>query len=373
MLDRALLLCFPGPASATGEDLAELHLHGSRAVVAAVEAALAGMPELRRAEPGEFTRRALANGRIDLAEAEGLADLLAAETQSQRIAALAAAEGAIGRQIGAWTERLLRASAGIEAAIEFAEEGDVAAEDRLIDDTRAAVAELAAELRGALDNPPAERLRDGIRVVLAGPPNSGKSSLFNVLAGREAAIVSPIAGTTRDIIEAPVVRDGVAWLLVDVAGLHDASDDPVERIGIERARAAAAAADVVLWLGDTAPPAFGVATLSLHARADLGRSGAAGRLRVSAATGEGVAALWVALGEAAQALLPQLDRTVFNRRQASAVAEALEALDQATPLDDPLLLAEQLRLARGALDRVTGASGTEAMLDQLFGRFCIGK
>ncbi|HEU4959077.1 MAG TPA: tRNA uridine-5-carboxymethylaminomethyl(34) synthesis GTPase MnmE [Sphingomonas sp.] len=372
-LDRALVLVFPGPDSATGEDVVELHLHGGRAVVAAVEAALAAQPGLRPAAPGEFTRRALAAGRIDLAQAEGLGDLLTAETEAQRRAALSAAEGAVSRQVGGWNARLLELAARTEALLDFADEEDVAdgAEDaaRLAAEARS----LADEIAGALDNPPVERLRDGIRVVLAGAPNAGKSTLLNALAEREAAIVSPIAGTTRDRIEAAVVRDGLAFVLTDTAGLAATTDDPIERIGIARAREAMAAADIVVLLDETPVPA-GAIVIPIYPRCDEPeRAGGADRLAVSARTGAGVAALWRAIAEAGRGLVPRLDRLVLNRRQRDAVAAAQAALIDASAEADPLLIAEYLRRARMALDRVTGASDTEAMLDALFGRFCIGK
>ena len=207
-LDQALVLAFPGPATATGEDLLELHCHGGRAIVRAVETALARQPGLRPALPGEFTRRALANGRIDLAQAEGLADLIAAETEGARRAALAAADGAVSRAAAAWTDRLLELSARVEALIDFADEDDVPAAPAEVVRLKDAIRGLAGELSEAAGRPPVERLRDGIRVVLAGPPNSGKSSLLNALAEREVAIATPIAGTTRDRIEFPVVRGG---------------------------------------------------------------------------------------------------------------------------------------------------------------------
>ena len=260
LLDRALVLLFPGPDSATGEDVAELHVHGGRAVIRAVEAALAGMPGLREADPGEFTRRALANGRIDLSEAEGLGDLLAAETEFQRRAAIRSAEGAVRREVEGWTARLLAIAARAEAILDHSDEDDVEPDAQL---HRAA--ELAADIEAVVERAPVERLRDGIRIVLAGPPNAGKSTLLNALAGRDAAIVSPIAGTTRDRIEAPVVRDGLAYLLIDTAGLAEATEDVIEAIGIERARAALAEADQVLWLGDDPGPEGAIA---IHARAD---------------------------------------------------------------------------------------------------------
>ncbi|RIA44400.1 tRNA modification GTPase trmE [Hephaestia caeni] len=369
LLDRALVLVFAGPATATGEDLVEFHCHGGRAVVAAVEEALLRHPGVRRAEPGEFTRRALAAGRIDLAQAEGLGDLLMAETETQRRAAIASAEGAIGRAVGAWTQRLVILSAQVEAALDFADEDDVAVD---LASVTAGVGALAGEMAAFLDAPTIERLRDGIRVVLAGAPNAGKSTLLNALAERDAAIVSPISGTTRDRIDIPVARDGIAYLLTDTAGLRDASDDPIEAIGIDRAREAIGAADIVLWLDDAPPPAGAV---SIYARADLpGRSAAPeGRLAVSALTGEGIAALWRALAVRAGRLLPRLDQPVLNLRQRDLCRQAHGELAAITTDSDPLMVAEHLRRARTALDRITGAAGTEAMLDALFSRFCIGK
>jgi len=374
-LDRALVLIFPGPTTATGEDLAELHLHGGRAVVRAVEAALAGIRGLRPAEAGEFTRRALANGRIDLTEAEGLADLLAAETEGQRRAAMRAAEGSIRRRIEDWATRTLQLSAAVEALLDHGDEDDVAAESGMLDRVGEKAGELAREIDAVLAEPGIERLRDGIRVVLAGPPNAGKSTLLNALAGREAAIVSPLAGTTRDRIEAPVMRDGVAYLLTDTAGLHDAPSDMVEEIGIARAQEALDQADLVLWLDDAPPPASAVPHILIHPRADVaGREAVDGeRLAVSARTGEGVAQLWLWIADAARAMLPANDAIPLNRRQRDLAALAAAALRAAGEGNDPLLIAEDLRHALRAFDRITGAADVEAMLDTLFGRFCIGK
>jgi tRNA modification GTPase len=374
-LDRALVLIFPGPTTVTGEDLAELHLHGGRAVVRAVEAALAAMSGLRAAEAGEFTRRALANGRIDLTEAEGLGDLLAAETEAQRRAAIRAAEGGIRQRIEGWASRTLQLSAIVEAMLDHADEDDVAAEagplGRIGDDARA----LEAEIETVLAQPGVERLRDGIRVVLAGPPNAGKSTLLNALAEREAAIVSPLAGTTRDRIEAPVMRDGIAYLLTDTAGLHDAPSDMVEEIGIARAQEALDQADLVLWLDEAPPSASAVPHILIHPRADVAGRGVvhAERLPVSARTGEGVVQLWDRIAEAARAMLPANDAIPLNRRQRDLAALAAAALRRAGEGRDPLLIAEDLRHALRAFDRITGAADVEAMLDTLFGRFCIGK
>lgn len=374
LLDRALVLLFPGPDSASGEDLAELHLHGGRAVVRAVEAVLAALPGLRPAEPGEFTRRALLNGRMDLSEAEGLGDLLVAETEAQRRIAVRSAEGAVRRQVEDWSRRLLMLAAQVEAQLDHSDEDDVAGGADSLGGVHVAAAALAEEIGQVTRRPPVERLRDGLRVVLAGPPNAGKSTLLNAMAERDAAIVSPIAGTTRDRIEAPVVRGGTAYLLIDTAGLAEATADPIEAIGIGRARAALEEADIVLWLGD-APPPNHPATLWLHARADLaGRDRGAGKdLAVSAATGAGVEALWSRIGALAANLLPPPDLLALNQRQRGLGIAAGEALARAAMQHDLLLLAEELRSARRAFDAITGRAGVEAMLDALFARFCIGK
>ncbi|WP_157215081.1 tRNA uridine-5-carboxymethylaminomethyl(34) synthesis GTPase MnmE [Flavisphingomonas formosensis] len=370
MLDHGLVLWFPGPHSATGEDLAELHLHGGRGVVAAVLRALAGDPRLSPAEAGEFTRRAFENGRIDLAEAEGLADLLAAETESQRRAALAMAEGGLSRQIEYWRRNIVQASARIEAMLDFADEDDVPAMD---EEGRAEVLDLSREMRDLLDAPSAERLRDGIRVAIAGPPNTGKSTLLNAIVGREAAITSAIPGTTRDVIEAPVAIGAIPFLFSDTAGLR-ASEDEIERIGVERAHAIIAAADIVLWLDDSAPP-DDARFVALHPRIDIEdrKNPAEGRLGISAATGEGMAALLAQLVRRAESLIPAEGEIALNARQRGSVADAVSALELCTSNADPLIVAEALRLARAALDRVTGRAGVEDMLDALFGRFCIGK
>ncbi len=373
LLDRALVLVFPGPATATGEDLVELHLHGGRAVVASVERALAALPGLRAAEPGEFTRRALAHGRIDLTEAEGLGDLLSAETEAQRQMALANSDGRLRRAVADWMATATRLSAVVEAVLDHADEDDVDAGNDVLTGVRAQAGDLARAIGAALAVPPVERLRDGIRVVLAGPPNAGKSTLLNALVGRDAAIVSPVAGTTRDVIEIPVTREGVAWLFLDTAGLRDDSDDPIERIGIDRAAGSIAAADVVLWLGDDAPPRAD-RVIALYPRADIRDAvGADGRIAVSAATGEGIDAVWAALARKAASLLPKVDELSLNRRQAAHAGTAAAALARAAMQDDPLLLAEELRYAVQAFAALTGMRATEAVLDDLFGRFCIGK
>lgn len=377
VLDRALVLIFPGPATATGEDLAELHLHGGRAVVRAVEAALAAIPGLRGAEPGEFTRRALEHGRIDLTEAEGLGDLLAAETEMQRRTALRAAEGGVRARIEDWAARALRLSALVEAILDHGDEDDVAGEGDVLAVVQNDASALAAEIEAVIAQPPVERIRDGIRIVLAGSPNAGKSTLLNALAGREAAIVSPLAGTTRDRIEVPVMRGGVAYLLTDTAGLHAAPADIVEEIGIARARTAIEAADLVLWLDDAPlpPELVGVPHLLIHPRADAaGRYvGPDERISVSAQTGQGIESLWDAIVRVTAALLPPSDSVALNIRQRGLADQAATALRAASGLHDLLLAAEELRAALRAFHRITGAADVEAMLDTLFGRFCIGK
>ncbi len=370
-LDRALVLVFPGPATATGEDLVELHLHGGRAVVAAVETVLGAQPGLRRADPGEFTRRALANGRIDLAEAEGLGDLLSAETELQRRAALSMADGALSRRIAGWRAELLGLAAQIEGALDFSDEADVP--EALLDTIRSAAQAVAGEMAAMVAAPQVERLRDGIRVVLAGPPNSGKSTLLNALAGRDAAIVSAIAGTTRDRIEVPVARSGMPFVLTDTAGLRNSTDDTIERIGIARAGEAIAGADLVLWLGDDAPP--DATMLWLHARADEpGRSTApvGAIITVSAQRRDSVEALWDTIADRAAALIPKPGDLAINARQAGHCRAAIESLADVASTDE-LVVADALRRANADLARITGDAGIEAMLDTLFGKFCIGK
>ena len=369
-LDDGLMLWFPGPNTATGEDLAELHLHGGRAVIAAVERALATLPDLRRAEPGEFTRRAFANGRIDLAEAEGLADLLEAETEVQRRAAVALAGGALSRRVEAWRDHVLMLSAQLEAVLDFDDEGDVAA---LPATFLREINILADEIAAALEAPAAEVLREGFRVALAGPPNAGKSTLFNALVDSEAAITAPLAGTTRDVLVRPVGLGGIPFSFVDMAGLREGSEDAVENIGIERAQAEIERADLVLWLGpegDGPPGAWEIQPQADRSDHPVKRTP---RHRVSAVTGEGLSALKQGLIAHAAAAMPRPGETALNRRQRNLLEQAASALRSATGEADPLLLAEDLRQARGAFDRLAGRSGTEDVLDALFGRFCIGK
>jgi tRNA modification GTPase len=370
-LDRGLVLRFPGPATATGEDLVELHLHGGRAVVAGILEALGGIDDLRPAEAGEFTRRAFENSRIDLTEAEGLADLLAAETQSQRRASLALAGGALSRRVTDWQSRLLRLSAELEAALDFSDESDVGEE--LPESWRTSLIDLEAEIDAFGKSPSLERLRDGLRVVIAGPPNAGKSSLLNWLAGRRAAITSAIAGTTRDLVEAPTAIGGQPFLLVDTAGLRESSDE-VEAEGVQLAQASMAAADLILWLGAPSDCPDPERSIIVQSKIDLasGRDSEA-HIGVSSETGEGMEELVAELIRRSRSLLPAEGDVAINARHRVGLGQAFQHLGEAHRASDLLVASESLRLARVDLDRLTGRAGVEDMLGALFGSFCIGK
>lgn len=370
-LDDGLMLFFPGPATATGEDLAELHLHGGRAVVNAVESALAALPGLRKATPGEFTRRAFANGRIDLAEAEGLADLLSAETELQRRAALANAGGLLSRKVEGWRECLLTLSAQVEALLDFDDEDDVDSNQSGLVRQRAAA--LSADLQDALAAPSAEPLREGFRVALAGPPNAGKSTLFNALLESDAAITAPIAGTTRDVLVHPVALGGVPFSFVDMAGLRDDSTDVIEAAGIARAEAEIARADLVLWLGPEGQGPEGAWEIDAQIdRSDHIDKGTA-RFRLSAVTGEGMDDLRQALIDHARGLMPKPSDLALNRRQRDLLVMAVRDLAAVSNQGDLLIIGEHLRQTRLAFDALLGRTSTEDVLDALFGRFCIGK
>ncbi|GGF75683.1 tRNA modification GTPase MnmE [Azorhizobium oxalatiphilum] len=378
LLDRALVLFFPGPRSATGEDLVELHLHGGPAVVAAVLGALGELPGFRPALPGEYTRRAHANGKMDLAEVEGLADLIAAESEAQRRQALAQSAGALSRAVAGWRERLIRALALVEATIDFSDEADVPEDltGPALNETRLLRAELAAAIADAARG---ERVRDGLAIAIAGPPNAGKSTLLNRLAGREAAIVSAIPGTTRDVLEVHLQLAGQAVTLIDTAGLRE-TDDVVEAEGVRRARARAAAADLVLWLSDTgAPPPDDLpGALVVRTKVDAGTQDGAGEgdgFAISAITGEGLEELIAEIERRAASLGGGEPALVTRARQRHALAEALAELDLALSIasGDEDLLAEHLRLAARALDQVVGRVDVEDVLDALFRTFCIGK
>lgn len=368
LLDEALVLRFDGPASATGEDVIELHCHGGRAVVDAVLSALRTIEGLREAIPGEFTRRAFENGRIDLTEAEGLADLLEAETEGQRRAALQLAEGGLRRQIEQWQGRVLDLAAQAELLIEYADENDQQADDSLAREA----GELAEELGEWLKRPRAEALKEGVRVVAAGPPNAGKSSLINAIARKDQIIVSAVPGTTRDLIEVPLAIGGLPFLFVDTAGLRE-TEDVVEAVGIGLAEAAVGQADILLWLGDPVCAPTHPRCLLVHSKCDLNEQVPAGSIGVSAVTGQGLRELLDYIVAEASKLLPATDAIALNRRQASIIDEAQAALSAAAEANDPVLQAEDLRAARLCFDRLSGRAGVEDLLDSLFNRFCLGK
>lgn len=383
-IDRGLAIYFPAPASFTGEDCLELHCHGSRAVIAALYDLLLEMPGLRLAEAGEFTRRAFDNGKLDLLQVEGLADLVAAETEAQRRQAAAQGAGALTRQAEAWRDRLIGLRAEVEARLDFSDEGDVA------DEVPPLVYREAAELCAAVDDvlrlsAGAERVRSGFRIALAGPPNAGKSTLLNAIARRDVAIVTAEPGTTRDVIEVPLDLGGYAALLYDTAGLRQA-DSEAERQGVARARRAARDADLVLWLQDlsagaAAPPpeAFdGVPVWAVGTKADLLGDGTGPeglRHVVSARTGRGVATLVAALAEAAAAGAPPADAVVATRaRQRQLLRDLTAVLATAAAAGEPEeVLAERLRQATDLIGRLTGRVDIEQVLDHLFAEFCIGK
>lgn len=323
LIDEALLLRFAGSRTATGEPLVELHLHGGRAVVARLLAELATISGLREAEPGEFTRRALLNGRLDLTQAEGLADLLGAETEWQRRAAIESAGGALRRRIEEWRERLVLLSAQAEAAIDYVGDEDETALDFL--QLQQQLGALEREWEDWLVQPPTELLGEGLKIVLAGPPNSGKSSLFNALIGSEKAIVTPIAGTTRDVLEARLELDGIPLLLLDTAGLRDGADE-VERFGVVRAQRAVATADLLLWLGNPLAAPAHPSLLLVHSRADERGPAPQGSISVTVRHPEGLQLLRAELKARAAALLPAPDRAALNRRQRIELRNALEAL-----------------------------------------------
>lgn len=370
LIDEGLVLRFDAPASSTAEDLVEFHCHGGRAVVDALLAALASVEGLRCAEPGEFTRRAFENGRIDLTQAEGLADLIEAETESQRRAALALAEGGLRQQIEQWQQQLLELSARAEGAIDYVDEDELGSDPGLSRECDA----LASELERWLQRPRIEPLKDGVRTVVAGPPNAGKSSLINAIAGSERAIVTEVPGTTRDYIEVPLAVDGIPLLLTDTAGLRE-TQDPVERIGVERSLGLVGGADILLWLGKPEQAPDHPRRVLIHPKTDLaGREmPPEGSLAVSSVTGAGLKQLLAEVAALARSVIPAEDALALNRRQAGLIAEAHRMLRAAAAVQEVVLVAENLRAARLAFDRLTGRAGVEDVLDALFGRFCLGK
>lgn len=369
VLDDGLMLFFAGPNSVTGEDLGELHCHGGRAVIAAIEQALAKVHGCRPAHPGEFTRRAFANGRIDLAEAEGLADLLSAETELQRRSAMAMAGGELSRKAEAWRERILLASAQLEAVLDFEDEDDVSTLPKGFGDGLRVFAE---ELDDFANAPHAETLKEGYRVAIAGPPNAGKSTLFNALTDSAAAITADVAGTTRDVLEKPVALGGAPFTFVDMAGLRDETTDQIEAIGIARAEGELGKADLILWLGDEGEGPVG--SWEIAAQCDReGFAKAKPRFRLSAKTGEGIAELRSALIAHGRDAMPGPGEAALNKRQRVLIGQAAKAVRAGAGQADPLLAAEDLRVARTSFDALLGRTATEDVLDALFGRFCIGK
>jgi tRNA modification GTPase len=395
-IDDALALWFPGPHSETGEDMAELQLHGGRAVVAAVLDALGAIGGCRLAEPGEFTRRAFDNARLDLTEVEGLADLIAAETSAQRRQGYRQLKGLIGDRAEAWRRQIIEALALVEARIDFSDEADVP--EDLTGPALYAAQQLRSIIAAALeDGGRGERLRDGLVVAIAGPPNAGKSTLLNRLARREAAIVSPYPGTTRDVIEVHLDLGGYPVTLLDTAGIRD-SDDPVEQEGVRRASERAAAADLVLWvidgsaIGGAAGESMESTSLSecwvIRNKADLivdklwinCESGSAPSQReftISAARGAGVEALVKALSAHARDYFGATEAALVTRaRHRQALEGTIAALDRAVAQGhsgNEELIAEELRSAAMMLGRLTGRVDVEDVLDMIFRDFCIGK
>ncbi|WP_210496316.1 tRNA uridine-5-carboxymethylaminomethyl(34) synthesis GTPase MnmE [Microvirga antarctica] len=378
-LDQALVAFMPGPGSFTAEDQAELQIHGGLATQGAVLRAVGALPGCRAAEPGEFTRRAFLNGRMDLTQVEGLADLIDAETEAQRRQALRHLEGRLGNVAEGWREEVLQVLAMIEAGLDFSDEGDVP--DALDGVIAARLATLEASLREVLASPSGERLRDGLMVVLAGVPNAGKSTLLNALARRDVAIVSPIAGTTRDVIEVRCDLGGFPVTIVDTAGLRE-TGDAVEQEGVRRAEARVQQADLVLWLvpPDAVPGSVpkGRKVLRIGTKSDLNRIRDGFDCLVSAETGEGMEALVARLrAEAEAALGGGSDALLTRERHRTALTEchaslltAMRMLEGAFPGE---LVAEEVRMASRALGRITGRVGVEDVLDRLFAGFCIGK
>lgn len=387
-IDRGIALFFPAPRSLTGEDIAEIHVHGGRAVASALLEALAAQPGLRLAEPGEFSRRAFLNGKLDLTEAEGIADLVAAETAAQRRQALRQMAGEAGRLYESWRTRLLRAQARVEAEIDFPDEG-------LPADLAAAVATQLAEIKGEIteflaDGRRGERLRDGLVVAVLGPPNAGKSSLVNALARREVAITAATAGTTRDVIEVALDLAGFPVTLADTAGLRDARD-AIEEEGVRRARARAASADLKLVVVDAAEPKEKTSlaalidndTVVVANKMDLAPAdgaawtdalGTGAAVKISVATGAGMAALEARLGaEIARRFGGESAPLITRGRHRQALEAACAALDRYPQAGAPELAAEELRQAVRALGRITGRVDIEDLLDVVFREFCIGK
>jgi tRNA modification GTPase len=377
-LDQAHVLWMPGPGSFTGEDQAELQIHGGLATRAAVLRALGAIDNCRPAEAGEFTRRAFLNGRMDLAQVEGLADIIDAETEAQRRQAMLQLGGRLGNAAENWRESVLQVLALLEASLDFSDEGDVP--EDLEEEILGMIDRVRGEIGRAMANRSGERLREGLTVVLAGPPNAGKSTLLNALARRDVAIVSPVAGTTRDVIEVHCDLGGLPVIIVDTAGLRE-SGDMIEQEGVSRARARAQDADLVLWLvppegGESEPPQA-QRLLRVGTKSDLNRVRHDCDLTIAAATGEGLPELIAHLEEEASALMGQGDAILTRERHRKALERAHAALERARAMlvgHGPLeLAAEEVRLAARAIGEITGRVDVEDVLDRLFSSFCIGK
>ena len=391
VIDRALVLCFAGPATETGEDMAEFHLHGSRAVVAGLLEALGELEGFRPAEPGEFARRAFENGKLDLTAVEGLADLVEAETSAQRRQALRQLAGTLGKRCEDWRGRLTEALALVEAGIDFSDVADVP--DAVWRDAAPRIAAIADEMAGQLaDGYRGERIREGATIVVAGPPNAGKSSLLNILAKRDVAIVSDIPGTTRDSIEVRLDLAGLAVTAVDTAGLREARD-VIEAEGVRRAEARIAEADLVLWVVDVTasaaavPEGQGPAEIwEVRNKVDLvpgavagevGKAGGRRTFRISVRTGDGLDTLIDALTSHFRERYEAGETPVITRhRHRHELVRAEAALRRALagdPMAAPEIVAEDLRDAAGALGRIVGRIDVEDLLDVIFREFCIGK
>ena len=387
-IDESVALWFPGPHSATGEDVAEFHVHGGRAVIAAIFNALGSVDGLRPAEPGEFTRRAFENGKLDLTEDEGLDDLIHADTDRQRRQALRHLKGLLGEKAESWRQQIISASALIEAGIDFSDEGDVSSE--LIAPALKKISVLKTEIEETLvASAQSERLREGLTVAIAGPPNAGKSTLLNRLARREAAIVSPHAGTTRDVIEVHLDLDGYPVTLIDTAGVRD-THDPVEQEGVRRARDRARTSDLVLWMvdaNDVAAPVLDVKDdhapvwivrnkVDLVATEETGKETKTAQFGISASRGDGMPELVAALVSYVRDYFGSGEMALVSRvRHRTLLRETVEALDRAGEAagQGEELMAEELRIAIHSLGRLTGRVDVEDILDVIFREFCIGK
>jgi tRNA modification GTPase len=377
-LDTGMALLFPRPASATGEDVLELHVHGGPAVVRSVIREIRLVhPRIRMAEPGEFSRHALENGKLDLLTVEGLGELLAAETDGQLVQARRQMSGELSRQLAEWREQLTGVRALIEAHLDFSDEGDVPPD---VHERAATLCQtLSCELRTLLAGAErGERMREGVRVAIIGPPNVGKSSLINALARRDVAIVSSIAGTTRDVVEATIAVGGWPLLLQDTAGLRETSD-PIEQEGVRRARLRAQEADLVLVLSapDVQEQGFvdvvRAVRIDVGMKSDLGGSAGADKVAVSAVTGEGMELLESRIRQALDDRFGSETALVSRERHVEALRDAQGSVERALMATEPELMAEDLRLASRAVGRLAGEVGVEAVLDRLFQGFCIGK